>query len=248
MPSVAWITSDWPAAPAVRALTTLRTCGCSAAPYASLNLASHVGDDSGDVQRNRRRLRAALLLHGEPVWLEQHHGSRVIDAGKDRDRNADGAYADAPGVVCAVLTADCLPLLLCNEEGNEIAALHCGWRGLAAGIVEEGLGRFRSPRRRLLAWLGPAISARHYEVGEEVRRAFIARGTDVLAAFAPSRPGHYLADLYAIGRALLRRGGVERVYGGTWCTHAEHDRFFSFRRDGETGRMASLIWIEPAPA
>ncbi|HTT07442.1 MAG TPA: peptidoglycan editing factor PgeF [Gammaproteobacteria bacterium] len=240
------ITANWPAVSSVRALTTLRAGGYSVVPYAGFNLAAHVGDCIDNVLRNRLKLHASLRLAHEPIWLNQHHGTTVIDAWKDQDRDADGAYADKPSVVCAVLTADCLPLLLCSEEGNEIAALHCGWRGLAAGIIEQGLKRFHSPRHQLLAWLGPAISARHYEVGGEVRQAFAGYGAEVAAAFSASRVGHYRADLYAIARVLLNQGGVKRIYGGTCCTYAEHDRFFSFRRDGETGRMASLIWINPA--
>ncbi|HUM17471.1 MAG TPA: peptidoglycan editing factor PgeF [Candidatus Nitrosotalea sp.] len=248
-----WITPDWPAAPSVRALTTLRTGGHSTGPYQSLNLAAHVGDDPIKVERNRDAIQQVLKLPLEPVWLEQVHGVAVIDAADARvARRADGGYTDKTGVACAVLTADCLPLLLCDLGGTEVAALHGGWRGLAAGIVEQGLKRFRSPRHHLLAWLGPAISARYYEVGEEVRQAFTAYGADVQAAFAPSHTGHYYADLYAIARCQLRQGGVRQIHGGTFCTYAERGRFYSHRRDGrgnqQTGRMASLIWIDPASA
>lgn len=243
--ALAWITPDWPAAPSVRALTTLRTGGHSAAPYASLNLAAHVGDPAENVRHNRLKLGAALRLAHDPIWLDQHHGARVIDAGRDQDRDADGAYAEQANITCVVLTADCLPLLLCDQEGTEIAALHGGWRGLAAGIIEQGLKRFRSPRHQLLAWLGPAISARHYEVGGEVRQAFAGYGADALAAFTPSRAGCYHADLYAIARTQLHQGGVERVYGGAYCTYVEGGRFYSHRRDGVTGRMASLITLIP---
>jgi YfiH family protein len=237
------LVASWPAAPAVCALTTLRTGGYSAAPYDSLNLAAHAGDHIDNVRRNRLKLRTALQLPNEPIWLNQHHGAQVIDAGQDQNRDADGAYADRPGVTCAVLTADCLPLLLCNQEGTEVAALHCGWRGLAAGVIEQGLKRFRSPCHLLMAWLGPAISARHYEVGGEVWRAFTDRDATAAAAFHEIRPGKWFCDLYALARRRLAAAGVQHVYGGDCCTYSDQERFFSFRRSGECGRMASLIFM-----
>jgi YfiH family protein len=249
--SVQWIEPEWPAPRHVRALTTLRQGGCSAPPFAGLNLAAHVGDDAAAVAANRSRLLEALALPAEPVWLTQHHGTRVIDAAEvGIDRRADGAHTTMQGVACAILTADCLPILLCDLAGSEIAALHGGWRGLAAGIIATGLEAMRAPPERLIAWLGPAISAAHYEVGEDVRDAFTCTSTRLQAAFSPVRPGHFLCDLAAIARMQLEDLGVSQISGGSCCTYTETGRFYSFRRDGgggrSTGRMATLIWMQPA--
>ncbi|MGQ0656489.1 MAG: peptidoglycan editing factor PgeF [Chromatiales bacterium] len=243
-----WIAADWPAPSNVHALTTLRTGGRSAPPYASLNLATHGGDRSECVAANRRRVAEAVGLPAEPVWLEQHHGTRVVDAVEaNAGRRADGAYTERTGLVCAVLTADCLPILVCDRAGTEIAALHGGWRGLAGGIIENGVMRMRAPRAELLAWLGPAISAARYEVDERVRNAFAGQCPSIGPAFTPTSPGHYLCDLYAIARTQLAACDIHDVYAGSYCTHSDAERFYSHRRDGETGRMASLIWMEPIP-
>ncbi len=245
------IDAEWPAPPRVRVRTTTRHGGVSVPPFESLNLATHVGDDPERVDANRARVRAVLRLPSDPVWLEQHHGTRVIDPGQDEERRADGSYTREPGVVCAILTADCLPIVITDRRGTELAALHGGWRGLAAGIIDAGLDRMRAPRGQLIAWLGPAIGAARYEVGAEVLDAFARKGSALARAFAPTRPGHYRCDLYAIARGLLHARGVTSVHGGVHCTHRDAARFFSYRRDAgdghgrDTGRMATLAWMEP---
>jgi len=244
-----FIGADWPAPAAVRAVVSTRIGGCSVAPWDALNLAAHVADDPAAVARNRASIHAALDLPAAPQWLEQVHGCVVVDAAADgRVRTADASYADRPGVVCAVLTADCLPVLLCNRAGTEVAAMHCGWRGLAAGILGVALQRFRSAPADLLAWFGPAISQAAFEVGAEVREAFLARVAtrDAMAlAFVPSAStGRFRADLYQLARVQLAAAGVTAVYGGGLCTAADAQRFYSYRRDGVTGRMASLIWLQ----
>ena len=242
-----WIVPDWPAPPGVRALITTRAGGVSGGAYAGMNLGMCTGDAVEDVARNRALLRQSLPA--EPLWLRQMHGTRVAEPDRtDGSREADAAVARRPGSVCAVLTADCLPLLMCDEEGSVVAAVHAGWRGLSSGVIEQALRVMDRPRAALLAYLGPAIGPAAYEVGAEVRAAFIAadRGGDpeAEAAFAPGKPGKFYADLYALARQRLARSGVVRVYGGGYCTYTERERFFSYRRDGATGRMASLIWME----
>lgn len=240
--TIGWITPDWPAPPGVRAGNTLRTGGVSVGPYASLNLGDHVGDERERVAENRRRLRTALNLPAEPVWLNQVHGSEVVKADSPHTRMADAAWTDERGVVCAVMTADCLPILLCNRLGTRVAAVHAGWRGLAGGVVEAAVAALATPD--LIAWLGPAIGREAFEVGDEVRWAFIERlGDDCGNAFRPAN-GKWRADLYALARQVLNRVGIAAVYGGEYCTHSDPTRFFSYRRDGQTGRMASLIWLE----
>lgn len=240
--SPGWRPADWPAPSNVRAGTTTRAGGVSTGAWASLNLASHVGDAPAAVSTNRARLRRALDLPDEPWWLEQCHGTRVATWGEP-DRVADGAYCRAPGQVLAVLTADCLPVLLCDHAGTEIALLHAGWRGLAAGILDAGLARLRAPPRALTAWLGPAIGPRAFEVGREVREAFVARDSALEACFTPGRPGRWQADLAGLARTWLQSRGVDTVFGGGHCTFEQTDAYFSYRRDGETGRMATLAWL-----
>lgn len=240
-----FISPDWPAPARVRAFTTTRAGGTSSGPYASFNLGDHVGDDPVAVGRNRELLRAVLALPAEPAWLRQVHGIRVIDAAQaDAPREADGAWSAQPGVVCAVLTADCLPVLLCNRVGTQVAALHAGWRGLAAGVIEQGVGSLSGAPDDLLAWLGPAIGPQAYEVGPEMMAAFVNKNPSAETAFAPTGDGRYLADLYALARLRLSALGVTRIYSGGFCTFTDRERFFSFRRDGTCGRMASLIWLE----
>ena len=235
---------DWPAPDRVRAVVTTRTGGVSADPYASFNLGDHVGDDPACVERNRAVLRRALALPAEPFWLTQVHGTRVIDiADSSSDKTADGAYANQRGLVCAILTADCLSIFLCDRRGSEVALLHGGWRGLVGGIIEAGLEKFRAPRETLIAWLGPAISAQAYEVGDDVRDAFLARDPRAAGAFGARGQGKWHLDLYVIARARLLAGGVQSVRGGGYCTASQSDSFFSYRRDGVTGRMASLLWL-----
>lgn len=250
--SDALIIPDWPAPAGVKACITTRAGGVSSGPYASNNLAFHVGDDQASVAENRRQLMEKLDLELPPQWLEQIHGQKVVAARPDeRVRTADGSYSSAPGLACAVLTADCLPVLVCNRAGNRVAAVHAGWRGLAKGIVGRALSQFEDPPEQLLAYLGPAISKAHFEVGVEVLEAFFkgARNTEhaeqIGAAFAPSsRPMRFYADIYALAKAELQALGVIAVFGGNYCTVAEGQRFYSYRREGETGRMASLIWLQ----
>ena len=241
-----WIVPDWPAPAGVHALLTTRAGGVSRAPYASLNLGDHVGDDPAAVAANRLRLHQALVGAGDPVWLEQVHGTRVIDAALDRagtaPERADAAFARRPGVCCVVMTADCLPVLFCDAAGGVVAAAHAGWRGLCAGVLEQTVAAMAVPAHTLLAYLGPAIGPQAFVVGDEVRAAFVARDAQAAAAFCPQPAGKWLADIYHLARLRLAACGVDRVYGGTWCTVSDADRFFSYRRDGQTGRMASLIW------
>ncbi len=238
---------DWPAPPGVHAAFTLRGGGASAAPYDSLNVGAHVADDAAAVSENRRRVRAALLLPSEPVWLHQVHGAQVVELGAASPGEAQGATADASltrraGQVCVVQVADCLPVLLAVTDGSAVAAAHAGWRGLAAGVLEAVVTRLAVAPQRLIAWLGPAIGPRHFEVGEEVRGAFLARASGAAAAFSANERGRWQCDLPALARQRLAALGVSAVYGGGECTYADAQRFFSFRRDGRCGRMAALVW------
>ncbi len=240
------IEPDWPAPAIVRALATTRSNGVSQPPYDSLNLGDHVGDDPAAVARNRELLHA--FLPAEPKWLKQVHGAGVALADELADvAEADAAVAFKPGTVCAVLTADCLPVLFCDRQGTRVAAAHAGWRGLAAGVLEESARAMRCDPADILAWLGPAIGPQAFEVGEEVRETFVRDLPDAAAAFAPGQPGKWLADIYRLARLRLARAGVRQVYGGGFCTHADAARFYSYRRDGVTGRMATLIWMEIPP-
>lgn len=245
MAELQFITPDWPAPTRVRALTTTRAGGASAGAYSSLNLGDHVGDDPQAVGRNRALLREQGALPAEPLWLKQVHGTNVVNALKvTAGVEADGAYTDTAGVVLAVLTADCLPVLLCDRRGSAVAVLHAGWRGLAAGVIEQGVRALNVPAGALLAWLGPAIGPDSYEVGEEVRSAFVGSDPGAAGAFRESEAGRWHADLYELARRRLRALGVEAIHGGGQCTLRDAERFYSFRRDGQTGRMASLIWLD----
>lgn len=238
------IVPDWPAPPSVRALSTTRKGGCSAGPYASFNLGDHVGDTPEAVTANRSLLSRQIPL--APRWLHQVHGIRCIDADTDDDSpEADASYSRAGRRACAIMTADCLPLLFCDESGSVVAAAHAGWRGLAAGVIEATVAAMQVPGARLLAWLGPAIGPQAFEVGDEVRAAFVSDDAHAAAAFVAHGNGKWLADLHALARLRLERLGVERVYGDPSCTYQDSERFFSYRRDGITGRTASLIWLQP---
>jgi YfiH family protein len=237
------IVPDWPAPAAVRAAQTTRLGGVSRMPFDSLNLGACAGDVAEHVAENRRLLRQRLNLPAEPVWLTQVHGADVASAAEGAAR-ADAAWTDRPGVVCAIMTADCLPVLLCDRTGAAVAAAHAGWRGLAAGVLEATVAAMRRPPGRLLAWLGPAIGPEVFEVGDEVRQQFLAADPAAHVCFRRSPSGRWLADLYALARRRLARAGVEAVYGGGFCTVGQEDLFFSYRRDGRTGRMAALIWRE----
>ncbi len=244
MHSSEFIIPDWPAPACVRAAVTTRRGGSSRGPYESFNLGDQVGDDPEAVRRNRARLRERLRLSSDPVWLKQVHGTAVVDGAiAVPGTTADGAWCDRPGVVLGVLTADCLPVLLCDRSGTRVAALHAGWRGLAAGVIERGVEALGGDGAGLLAWLGPAIGPQTYEVGDEVRDAFVAADPRAGAAFAPHGPSKWLADLYRLAHRRLAALGVTAVHGGGRCTFREHEHFYSHRRDRVTGRMAAIIWI-----
>lgn len=234
---------DWPAPARVRALQTLRTGGRSVLPWNSFNLGDHVGDDPASVTSNRAELRHHVP--GEPLWLRQVHGVKVVDAGEAvlDAPEADAAFARQSNAVCVVMTADCLPVLFCDRAGTTVAAAHAGWRGLVSGVLEETIKAMAVPAGELLVWLGPAIGPQCFEVGDEVRAAFLADDPEAGEAFIPSMPGKWLADIYALARRRLRRSGVEQIHGGGLCTVTDRERFFSYRRDGVTGRMATLIWL-----
>ena len=244
MTGTEFIYPDWPAPARVRAFVTTRQGGVSSGRYSSLNLAQHVEDDVAAVEQNRQLLKQALQLPSEPVWLDQVHGVKAVRA-DDRavPTVADASYTTEPDVVCAVMTADCLPVLICNRQGNKVAAAHAGWRGLQAGVIEQTIEVMQEDVGNLLVWLGPAIGPDAFEVGEEVKLAFEADLPDASAAFRETRPGHWLADIYLLARQRLNHMGVEAVYGGGFCTFNNKQQFFSYRRDGKTGRMASLIYI-----
>lgn len=248
---------EWPGLPAsVGALSTLRAGGASRSPYddgrggGGFNLGTHVGDDPAAVAQNRARLHA--LLPAEPAWLTQVHGTDVLDAadvpGAPRAHapRADASIAGRPGLVCAIMTADCLPVLFCDVEGKVVGAAHAGWRGLAAGVLANTVAAMRAAGAgEILAWLGPAIGPGSFEVGEEVRQAFVAADARAGAAFVPNLkvPGKHFADIYHLARLALQRQGIDQIAGGGFCTVTERERFYSYRRDGVTGRMASLIWL-----
>jgi polyphenol oxidase len=242
MSEVKWLTPDWPAPAHVHAATTLRSGGISAAPYDTLNLALHVGDDPQSVRHNRRRLREVLNLPAEPVWLEQVHGVEVVTLEKiPLSPRADAAVSFEPDRVCVVMTADCLPVLFCSRDGRRVGAAHAGWRGLVGGVLEETVEALGDPGE-LLAWLGPAIEPEAFEVGAEVRSAFVARHVSDECAFVPNARGRFQADLYELARRTLQRVGVTAIYGGGWRCYGDEARFFSHRRAAPTGRMATLIW------
>lgn len=262
--SIDWVEAEWPAPSGVRAISTFRSGGVSGAPYASLNLGDHVGDSLESVAENRRRLRAAAGLPAEPAWLAQVHGTTVadLDAAADLDGKvkgsggpanlapgpvgpADAAFTRRRGRVCAILTADCLALVLTADSGDLVAAAHAGWRGLAGGVIESTVQALPVAPEKLMAWLGPAIGPKHFEVGAEVREALLGGDPGADAAFATNARGRYMADLGALARRRLATLGVSRIYGGGQCTYADGGRYFSHRRDGATGRQATLIWLVP---
>jgi YfiH family protein len=236
-----WIVPDWPAPANVRAFVTTRAGGASVGPYAGFNLGLRTADDPAAVAANRAALRA--LVPGEPVWLKQVHGSRVVDAdAPPAAPEADAAVARNPGTVCAVLVADCVPVLLTDRAGSRVGIAHAGWRGLAGGVVENTLREMQRPPADLLAFLGPGIGPRAFEVGSDVRDAFVGVDPGAESAFVAHRPGKWLADLFALARRRLARAGVSRVFGGGLCTWSDPERFFSHRRNPVTGRMAAVIW------
>lgn len=237
-------TADWPAPERVRSWQTTRHGGVSQGTYSSLNLAAHVGDEPPAVATNRARLSDALGLPAEPVWLEQVHGIRVLNADRGVDGSADAAVSFKARRVLVVMTADCLPVLLTTSDGSRVGVAHAGWRGLASGVLEAAAGALECDPVEILAWLGPAISQPAFEVGDEVRAAFTALDPAAAGAFEQNARGRWQADLYALARAALGRAGVSKIYGGGACTYGEVERYFSHRREAPCGRMASLIWLE----
>jgi YfiH family protein len=241
-----FIYPDWPAPDNVRAIATTRYGGVSEGDYSSLNLGDHVADDSALVARNREILVEQAALPGEPRWLAQVHGTTAVQADLIAGLvEADAAWTTSPNVPCVVLTADCLPVLLCDRAGKQVAAVHAGWRGLSAGVLDISVTQFLDaaiPPTEILAWLGPAISSPAYEVDAVVKDAFTARVTGSESCFSAVRPGHWQFDLYAAAREILASLGVTRVFGGDFCTYSE-DRFYSFRSKPNCGRQASLVWL-----
>jgi YfiH family protein len=242
MSAVPGFAPEWPAPPKVRAWVTERG---SAARYGTLNLALHVGDDAESVAANRSRLAAALELPSEPRWLEQIHGTRVLDLDREAVAAADGAVTGRAGVVCAVMTADCLPVIFCDRAGRRVGVAHAGWRGLLNGVLPAAVAALGSEPNGLVAWLGPAIGQAAFEVGAEVRDAFVARSPAAARRFVANTRGRWQADLYGLASDALAAAGVSSVHGGGFCTYAEAGRFFSHRREAPCGRMATLVWIEP---
>jgi YfiH family protein len=235
------IRPDWPAPANVHAATTLRTGGVSEGGYAALNLASHVGDDPTAVRQNRELISSTLQLPSKPIWLSQIHSNIVIKAEPGLDApEADACFTDQPNMVCVVMTADCLPILGCSRDGQCIAAIHAGWRGLLGGIITNTIQMMKTTD--VLIWLGPAIGLLQFEVGAEVRSAFINKSAGYAAAFQPKNTDKWLADIYQLARIELASLNISAVYGGDYCTVTDSTRFYSYRRDQQTGRMATLIW------
>ncbi len=251
---MSFIFPDWPAPASVRAAFTLRTGGISVPPYDTLNAGAHVGDAAEAVAENRRRIREQLRLPGEPVWLEQVHGIEVVELAPGKGGGASAAVAAPPradavvtrnaGRVCAIQVADCMPVLFAARDGSAVGAAHAGWRGLAGGVLEETVRKLGVPPAGLVAWMGPAIGRAHFEVGGEVRDAFLSNDPGAGVVFDLNSRGRWQCDLYALAKRRLAALGVGSVSGGEWCTYADASRFFSYRRDGQCGRMAALIWIE----
>lgn len=238
------IVPEWPLPPGVAACSSTRIGGISSGPYASLNLGAHCGDNLDDVEENRRRLFADARMPSAPVWLEQVHGEAVLRLRDEpyASKRADASWSDTPGLVCAVMTADCLPVLFCNQAGSQVAAAHAGWRGLCGGVLEQTVAHFKDRPENIMAWLGPAIGPQAFEVGNDVRDAFIAKDNTAERAFRPVGE-KYFADIYQLARQRLNNAGVTKIYGGDRCTFTEKRDFFSYRRDRITGRMASFIWL-----
>ncbi len=241
-----WIQPDWPAPVNVGAASTLRSGGVSTAPFNSLNLALHVNDDIEAVLENRHRVAEALHLPSEPCWLQQVHGTQIVSIKSYNEPPiADASFTTQPGQVCAVMTADCLPVLFCTYAGDRVAAAHAGWRGLVSGILESTVKALNVPGSSLMAWLGPAISQNKFEVGDEVMAAFTARNPKNIQCFTRNDNKRWQADIYALARLELQQLGVHDIFANVGCTVADASHFFSYRRDGQTGRMASMIWLQP---
>lgn len=245
--TVAWIRAAWPAPAGVIAGCTTRIGGVSTGSYESLNLGTHTGDIPDAVRTNRRRFVEACALPSAPIWLSQVHGSRVTTE-PSQGEEADASFSSEADVVCAVMVADCLPVLFASDDGERVAAAHAGWRGLAAGVLENTVDAFSCPPAAILAWLGPAISQPAFEVGAEVRAAFVDQDPAAARCFVANERGRWQADLYALAKERLKSVGVARIFGGGFCTFGEAERFFSYRRDGQCGRMAAFVFRSAANA
>ena len=237
---------EWPVPDTVKACFTTRLDGCSQAPYDSFNLGMHVGDEAERVVQNRALLFRHLGLPAEPEWINQTHSTRVVRLEEDSNRNADAAITGRAGMVAVVMVADCLPILVSDRSGREVAAIHAGWRGLQGGVIENCIGAMQSPVESLVSWIGPAISKKHFEVGDEVREAFIESACcpHIETFFSAHGVGHWMCDLPAIAEQVLKRLGVTNIVRDPRCTYAKKESFYSYRRDGITGRQAALIWID----
>ncbi len=241
-----FICPQWPAPKQVKAYSSTRLGGVSVSPFGSLNLGAHVGDDAQSVTANRKLFARQIGMPNSLRWLNQVHGCDTVrlPSNKVGDIAADASFTQVKQQVCAVMTADCLPLLVCNEKGTQVAACHAGWRGLYDGVIESCIAQFEATEG-LMVWLGPAIGANAFEVGSEVRLAFIDKDSCAELAFKPStNEGKWLADIYLLAKQRLTRLGIDQIYGGDFCTYENEEHFFSYRRDQQTGRLASVIWIE----
>ncbi|MGC7559155.1 peptidoglycan editing factor PgeF [Pasteurella sp. PK-2025] len=242
------IKPNWQAPTNIRAFSTLRSGGVSQPPYASFNLGSHVGDDQNAVKNNRTLLMEQLHLPQAPLFLNQTHSTKVLHLphSEKTNINADAVYTHQPNQVCLVMTADCLPVLFATQKGDEVAAAHAGWRGLCDGILEQTVAQFQAKPEQIIAWLGPAIGPEKFQVGEEVVAQFVAQQAEAQQAFYadPLASNKYLGNLYLLATQRLNRLGISQLYGGDYCTFSQPDKFFSYRREKQTGRMASLIWFE----
>ncbi|MCG7372575.1 peptidoglycan editing factor PgeF [Pseudomonas luteola] len=237
-----WLTPDWPAPANVRGCVTTRSAGVSHGPYESLNLGDHVQDDPAAVAENRQRLVDSLGCR--PAWLKQVHGISVVEADPAQVLEADASWTSTLGIAATIMTADCLPVLFCNRQGTRVAAAHAGWRGLVSGVLEATAASLESSPQDILVWFGPAIGPDAFEVGAEVREAFVSEHSQAKTAFKPSvNDGRFMADIYQLARLRLASIGIDAIYGGGWCTYTDTARFYSFRRSPQTGRLASLIWL-----
>lgn len=241
-----YLIPNWPAPKNIKAYFTLRMDGQSKPPYESFNLGKHSGDNENVVAANRKQLMQELNLDQPPVWLNQVHGNQVVSADAViNTTSADALYTQQKNLVCAILTADCMPLFLCDREGTVVALAHAGWRGLAAGVIENTVAAMKIPAENILAWMGPAMGPQKFEVGPEVREIFLSVDKAAEIAFAPLPNQKWLANIYLLAQQRLQKSGVTAIYGGDHCTYTEKEKFFSYRRDGkQSGRMAALIWID----
>ena len=240
-----WLPANWPAPEWIIAGTTTRTGGFSKTPYQSLNLATHVGDNINHVERNRKLVSDHLAMPSEPLWLTQEHGNIIVEPDNSTDNiKADGVYTRKEDLICVILTADCLPLLLCDRSGSEIAAIHIGWRGLGKNIIKIAVNKFTCDSRRILAWLGPCIETVHYEIDHNVYNWINSTLPGNEKFFTVTRKGHWLMDLCGIITRELKLLGIIHIHHSDYCTFSGATRFYSHRREGVTGRMASMIWID----